>query len=101
MRAAIRTTSQFQGLMRRTYLRRDRERGVLGTLLWMISETGEFAGAVLKEEQMKMADEAADVYAWLCSTCNLLGINLEKVSFEKYGKGCPRCHHSPCECKDK
>ncbi len=97
----MKTIHELQNLMRRTYFRRDRERGVLGTLLWMISESGEFAGAVLKEDQTGMASEAADVFAWLCSTCNLLGIDLEKVTFEKYGEGCPRCHHLPCKCKDK
>jgi len=92
---------EFQELMERTYVHRDKRRGVHGTLLWMISEIGEFAGAVLERNKKKVADEAADVFAWLCSTCNLLGIDLEKASFEKYGEGCPRCRRIPCRCQEK
>jgi len=87
--------------MKKIYIRRDKRRGVYGTLLWMISEIGEFAGAVLEKDKKKIADEAADIFAWLCSASNLLGIDLEKASFEKYGKGCPRCRRIPCRCQKK
>lgn len=92
---------EFQDLMREIYFRRDKVRGVHGTLLWMISEVGEFTGAVLERDQKTMADEAADIFAWLCSACNLLGVDLEKASFEKYGEGCPKCCQTPCRCQEK
>lgn len=91
---------EFQSLMREIYFHRDKVRGVAGTLLWMVSEIGELTGAVLEGDQKTITDEAADVFAWLCSACNLLGIDLEKASFEKYGEGCPRCSQIPCRCQD-
>jgi len=101
MRTKNKAVHEFQDLMREIYFRRDKVRGVHGTLLWMISEVGEFTGAVLERDQKTMADEAADIFAWLCSACNLLGVDLEKASFEKYGEGCPKCCQTPCRCQEK
>ncbi|MGC8849688.1 MAG: MazG nucleotide pyrophosphohydrolase domain-containing protein [Candidatus Bathyarchaeia archaeon] len=92
---------EIQGLMRRTYLQRDSERGILGTMLWLVSEVGELSSLIVKRGDRKaMADEAADILAWLCSGCNLIGIDLEEAFTEKYGGGCPRCGCSPCKCED-
>jgi len=97
-KAKHRTIHEFQQLMRRTYVRRDKKRGLDATALWLVSEVGELADAVLRE---KRADkEAADVFAWLCSVCNLLGIDLESASFRKYGGGCPKCRREACICQD-
>jgi NTP pyrophosphatase (non-canonical NTP hydrolase) len=87
--------------MKRMYISRDRHRGLHGTLLWTISEVGELTGAALKKDRNAMRSEAADVLAWLCSTCNLIGIDLEDAAFEKYGGGCPKCRHIPCRCREK
>ena len=38
--------SSFQELIRRTYLERDRARGVDGTFRWMVEEVGELARAL-------------------------------------------------------
>lgn len=101
MRIRGKTIHEFQELMKKTYIHRDKHRGIYGTLLWMISEIGEFTSAVLEKDQKEAAEEAADIFAWLCSVCNLFGIDLAKASFEKYGKGCPRCHHIPCLCQTR
>jgi len=91
----------FQELMGRIYLRRDSKRGVERTMLWLVSEVGEFADALVKGDRKGMQDEAADVLAWLCSECNLLGINLEEATLRKYGGGCPLCSRIPCMCTDR
>ena len=92
--------SEFQELMKRTYLHRDERRGTYATLLWMTSEVGELLDAVLREDRSQIETEASDVFAWLCSVCNLLQIDLEKALLDKYGRGCPRCGRTPCTCKD-
>ncbi|MEM2910566.1 MAG: MazG nucleotide pyrophosphohydrolase domain-containing protein [Nitrososphaerota archaeon] len=73
-------------------------RGADKTLLWLVSELGELTDAYLKQELSSMKEEAADVFAWLCSFCNLVGIDLEEAVIQKYGNGCPRCFSSPCKC---
>jgi NTP pyrophosphatase (non-canonical NTP hydrolase) len=97
-KAKHRTIHEFQQLMRRTYLRRDKKRGLDATVLWLVCEIGELADAVLKEKPA--GKEAADVFAWLCSVCNLIDIDLESASFKKYGRGCPRCRRESCICQD-
>jgi NTP pyrophosphatase (non-canonical NTP hydrolase) len=92
---------EIQEQMRRIYFHRDSERGILGTTLWLVAEVGELSNLIVKKgDKGAMADEAADVLAWLCSVCNLIGIDLEDAFTEKYRGGCPRCGGSPCKCRD-
>jgi len=42
--------------------------------------------------------EFADVIAWLASLANIMGIDLEKASINKYNYKCPKCQKSPCQC---
>ncbi|MEM2122466.1 MAG: MazG nucleotide pyrophosphohydrolase domain-containing protein [Candidatus Bathyarchaeia archaeon] len=92
---------EIQRHMRRVYFHRDSERGILGSMLWLVAEVGELSNLIVKEgDRRAMADEAADVLAWLCSVCNLVGIDLEEAFIEKYKGGCPRCGGSPCRCVD-
>jgi NTP pyrophosphatase (non-canonical NTP hydrolase) len=93
---------EFQNLMRTLYGERDLARGSQGTMLWLVSEVGEFVEAMVKRKPLEsLEDEAADILAWLCSVCNVLGIDLEKSSIAKYNKKCPRCGSTPCRCADK
>jgi NTP pyrophosphatase (non-canonical NTP hydrolase) len=90
---------EFQELMKTLYGDRDVDRGAQRTMLWFVSEVGEFIEAVVKHESVEsMRDEAADVLAWLCSACNVLGIDLESAATSKYNGKCPRCNSSPCKC---
>jgi len=66
----------------------------------MTSEVGELLDAVLRKDRMQIEAEVADVLAWLCSACNLLNVDLEKASLDKYSKGCPKCHRDLCTCED-
>lgn len=88
----------FQDLMKSIYFERDRERGVFTTFTWFISEVGELARALMRGDKPLIAEEVADVLAWLLSLCNLLDIDAEAVAYKKYGKGCPRCGSIPCIC---
>jgi NTP pyrophosphatase (non-canonical NTP hydrolase) len=93
---------EFQKLMRTLYGEKDLARGSHGTMLWLVSEVGEFVEAMIKCKPLEsLEDEAADILAWLCSVCNVLGIDLEKSSTTKYNKRCPRCGSTPCKCAAK
>ena len=94
--------NDFQGLMKTLYGDRDVARGAQGTMLWLVSEVGEFIEAVVKNKSPEsMKGEAADVLAWLCSACNVLGIDLEIAATSKYNGKCPRCESSPCRCSKR
>jgi len=92
------TIKEFQNLMKDLYIERDRKRGLDKTLLWLQSEEGELVDAYLKKDISAIEEEVADVFAWLCSVCNLLDIDLEKVIWVKYPKSCSKCGESPCKC---
>ena len=46
----------------------------------------------------ELADEIADVFAWLCSVANLLEIDVSGAFYEKYSDVCSKCNNSPCDC---
>lgn len=94
------TVSEFQEVMKRTYFHKDKNRGVHATLVWMTSEVGELLDAFMTGDRSQIEVEAADVFAWLCSACNLVDVDLERASFSRYGNGCPKCGRSRCVCKD-
>lgn len=80
------------------YLVRDRKRGVERSLIWLQTEIGELLRAYLKGNPVEIREEVADVFAWLSSVCNLLDIDLEDVTWEKYPDQCPKCRTNPCKC---
>lgn len=92
------TIREFQLLMKEIYFVRDSRRGVSDTLLWLISESGEWVDAYLRNDRKAITDEAADVLAWLSSVCNLAEIDLETASLGRYDGVCPRCRRKPCAC---
>ena len=85
------TIAEFQDLIRKTYHRRDKKRGLDKNFLW-------FAEAVRKRDRKEITLEAADVLAWLSTICSISGVDLEKAALAKYGEGCPRCEGIPCSC---
>lgn len=70
------------------------------TFVWFTEEIGEMARAIRNQDQNHLREEAADIFAWLCTICNLAEIDLEEEVLAKYGKGCPRCGKKPCKCKE-
>ncbi len=90
---------EAQEMMRRIYFERDRARGVKGTLKRTIDELEELREAIQSNDSKSaIADEVADVFAWLCSLANLLEIDVSEVFYNKYRDACSKCKRSPCDC---
>ena len=89
--------SEFQDVIRRTYLDRDRDRGLDGTFRWFVEEVGELARSVRTGDHANRTHEAGDVLAWLASVANLVDVSLE-TAIDRYANGCPRCGSTPCSC---
>lgn len=94
---------EFQQLIDKMYSDKDRKRGAAGTFLWFMEEIGELASAIGEShpDKQKLAEEFADVFAWLVTLANVEGIDLEKACKEKYADGCPGCGKMICSCKEK
>lgn len=115
--------AQFQNLIKQMYFDKDQARGIPATFLWLTEEIGELASA-LRETQWarqlldespeknqdlendfaaknkNLAEEFADVFAWLATIANVADVNLSQALFEKYGSGCPGCQQFSCRCPD-
>ena len=86
------TIRQFQGLIRARYLASDGARGSAGTFLWFTEEVGELASALAAHQPGKaptaahtanLAEEFADVLAWLTTLANIHGVDLADAT-DKY-----------------
>lgn len=89
--------AEFQELMRRTYLERDRRRGADGTFRWLVEEVGEVARALRHGDAESLRHELGDALAWLASVANVAGVDLQEAA-DRYAGGCPRCGEIPCAC---
>jgi NTP pyrophosphatase (non-canonical NTP hydrolase) len=89
--------AELQDQMERTYGSRDRERGIPVAVAWLTEEVGELAQALRKGSAEQQRDEFADVLAWVATLANLAGIDLD-AALTRYGGGCPKCGHLPCDC---
>jgi NTP pyrophosphatase (non-canonical NTP hydrolase) len=92
------TFRQFQALIREMYLKKDLERGVEATFLWLMEEIGELASALREGSQEELAAEFADVIAWLTTIANVTNVDLAAAVHQKYGCGCPGCGAFVCSC---
>ena len=92
---------EAQDMMRKIYLGRDRARGLDGTLKRTFEELVELREAIEHNHSTDaIADEVADVFAWLCSLANLLEIDVSDAFYKKYSDVCSKCKSSPCECPE-
>ena len=90
---------EFQEMMRQLYFKRDFERGINGTFNWLVDEVEELGEEIRKGIDREATEkEFADVIAWLASLANIMGIDLEKATLNKYNHKCPKCLQSPCQC---
>jgi NTP pyrophosphatase (non-canonical NTP hydrolase) len=89
---------EFQRLIERIYLKKDSARGLEGTFRWFMEEVGELARAMRVGERRQLAEEFADVLAWLSTMASICGVELEQAT-GKYAAGCPKCHQAPCRCQ--
>jgi NTP pyrophosphatase (non-canonical NTP hydrolase) len=97
------TLPALQREIAKTFLKRDRRRGLMGTFGWFVEEVGELATALreAKPGSREQAAEFADCLAWLASLANLAGVDLAWAVTAKYAGGCARCHRQPCRCRSK
>jgi NTP pyrophosphatase (non-canonical NTP hydrolase) len=86
------TVAGFQKLIRDRYYATDAARGTPGTFMWLVEEIGELATALQEtapgktptaEQRANLAEEFADVIAWLTTLANINGVELE-AALSKY-----------------
>jgi NTP pyrophosphatase (non-canonical NTP hydrolase) len=92
------TIREFQKLIEAVYYERDSGRGVGLTFAWFVEEVGELARGIVRPDRGDIAEEFADVLAWLATLASIRGVDLEAAAVAKYGRGCPRCASTPCRC---
>ena len=93
--------SEFQKLIEDIYFGKDSDRGLMGTFAWFVEEVGELSRELRSEgDKERLRDEFADVLAWLSTLASLAGVDLEEAA-GKYSRGCPKCHRTPCICREK
>lgn len=88
------TLKQFQQHIRDRYFETDNARGTPATFMWFVEEVGELATALQKAAGEggetsggeNLAEEFADVLAWLCTLANINGIDLNQAVGDKYLK---------------
>ncbi|MEM9586428.1 MAG: MazG nucleotide pyrophosphohydrolase domain-containing protein [Planctomycetota bacterium] len=90
--------ADLQRHIRQMYYEKDVQRGVDGTFMWLMEEVGELASALRGDDRQNLAEEFADVIAWLFTIANVADINLNEALSRKYGAGCPGCHRLVCDC---
>ncbi len=83
------TIEGFQKLIKDRYFPIDSARELAKTYLWLAEEQGELAHALGKydsgEADMEnLAEEFADVLAWLATLANITGIDLTQAIHNKY-----------------
>ena len=91
--------ADFQQQMQGTFGQRDGARGIAATVAWLAEEVGELAKAARKGTREEQLHELGDVFAWLASLANQLGLSLEEA-VRRYERGCPKCGASPCRCPE-
>lgn len=94
------TVAEFQRRIHDIYGAKDRKRGLEGTFMWFMEEVGELSGVLRNGSKTEREGEFADVFAWLATLANGVGVDLQKAVAEKYGDGCPGCRKTPCACDE-
>ncbi len=92
---------EFQDLINEMYTKKDAERGIDGTFMWLMEEVGELASALRSGTKLELGREFADVIAWLTTIANVAEIDLTEALLEKYGSGCPGCGKFICVCPNE
>jgi NTP pyrophosphatase (non-canonical NTP hydrolase) len=90
--------ADLQQHIRQMYFEKDVARGVDGTFMWLMEEIGELAAALRGNDKENLAEEFADVIAWLATIANVAEVDLNAALQAKYGRGCPGCGRLVCVC---
>ena len=88
---------EFQQLIERIYLEKDRTRGLDADFRWFMEEVGELARALRRGNRAQLSEEFADVLAWLATMASICEVDLAEA-IRKYADGCPKCGGTPCRC---
>lgn len=81
------TIAGFQQHIRDKYFATDSARGTPMTWMWFSEEIGELARALArKTDDANIAEEFADVVAWLCTLANINNVDLADAIGRKYLK---------------
>ena len=91
----------LQRHIRAMYYEKDIARGIDGTFMWLMEEIGELASALRGTDRENLAEEFADVIAWLATIANVADIDLAAALVAKYGSGCPGCKKLVCICPNQ
>ncbi len=91
------TLNEFQRQIERIYYAKDAGRGMEATFMWFVEEVGELSRALRREDRAEVAEEFADVLAWLNTLASIAGVELAEA-VAKYSGGCPKCGGEPCRC---
>lgn len=92
--------SEFQDMMCKLYIEKDKKRGINGTIIRFEEEVEELKEAIENGNTEAVQNEFADVLAWLASLANMVHIDLENATLSKYNNKCPKCQNLPCDCKE-
>jgi len=91
------TVADFQQFIRDRYYSTDQARGTPATFMWLVEEVGELSSALAappeKRDPANVAEEFADVIAWLCTLANINNVDLAQALRRKYlEQGGPQGH---------
>ena len=79
------TLAGFQKHIADKYEKTDRARGTPATWLWFSEEFGELARALARGDNPEnVAEEFADMVAWLCTLANINDVDLAAAVAKKY-----------------
>jgi len=96
----------WQTHLKLLYGEKNEERGTENTLNRLSKEITELLSFEynvrdndsMDEIERTYALELADCLAWTIAMANLLNIDLEKVTIDRFGAGCWKCKQNPCVC---
>lgn len=88
---------EFQRRIEAIYFQKDAARGAMSTFAWFVEEVGELSRALRRGERQNLEEEFGDCLAWLVSLASIAQVDMARAA-EKYARGCPRCHATPCAC---
>ena len=93
-----RSLAKWQRLFERIYGNVNKVAGREKIWLHLLEEIGDVSKAQRRKRMKTIKEELADVFAWLCSLSNLLGIDLDEIVSKTYPGKCDVCKKTTCIC---
>jgi len=85
------TLREWQDMFKRLYGERNASLSCSEVWLHLMEEAGEVAKDLRYEDFIKLREDLADVFAWLCAFANRYGVGLDEIVWNWYPNICPRC----------